>query len=146
MDYLRSRIHATDNWGNHVVANNDMSLIVPPPQILGNEAQPGAAANIFSPDMKAWYHVIILNNEDDTGFSAGTDDDARVVIRSTGYGPGGAVARVEWEVLVDGAIGLGRACTSYAQQNVDADGAGRNDCVTSRIDATDTATFNPNSP
>jgi ABC-type antimicrobial peptide transport system permease subunit len=97
MDYLRA--HAIPNFTLYVTPNN--SAPVSPAAILGNNIQPLSAGNPFSNDMRAWYSVMILNNRSDTGFVGGTDDDHSVVIYVTGYGPMGAVATLEWEVVSD---------------------------------------------
>ncbi len=71
------------------------------PGLPGNRAQPGASGNVFSPSMKAWYDVSVLNNRTDPGYLNGSDfedTDGRIVFRATGYGPGRASARVEVEV------------------------------------------------
>ncbi len=114
------------------------------PQIPGNGIRPGDARNPFGRDTKAWYEIHVLNNPEDSGLAAGIDTDARVIVRATGYGPGGSVARVEWEVMADGPIGLGRPCPGYAQGNLGADGAGVNDCERAITDQV--GIFNPNTP
>ncbi|MCA9679299.1 MAG: hypothetical protein H6708_31405 [Kofleriaceae bacterium] len=113
-----------------------------PAGIVGNEIGPGDVGNPLSPDMQAWYEVEILNNPTDTGLAAGDDTDGRIVIRSTGHGPDGAVAQVEWEVRSNFSGGTASHCPGYGQRGLAEDGAGRNDCLTT-IDATDTATYTP---
>ena len=78
--------------------------------------------------MQASFSVAIYNNRNDTGWAAGTDADKQIVIRSTGYGPNGAMAVIEWEISAANVTGLGRPCTSN-QKNQSEDGAGRNDCL-----------------
>lgn len=143
MDYLRKNIHDTDKWSALVVANNNEASLLAPGEIAGNEVRPGASGSLFSTDIRAWFKVEILNNLDDTGFAAGNDTDGRVILRSTGYGPNGTVARVEWTVSQSGVIGLGRPCPSYAQGGIDADGAGLNDCMGTITNTQTSFSINP---
>jgi hypothetical protein len=113
-----------------------------PPDIVGNQALPGTPENLFSTDITAWYEVEVLNNLDDDGYAVGDDEDGRVIIRSTGHGPSGTVARVEWQVGVQITGAGGRPCPGYGQKGMAEDGAGRNDCLTTIV-ATDVATFSP---
>lgn len=138
MDFLRSNVTG-GGWDAYVQPSNVNPLR--PTQIVGNEAAPGEAGNLFAADVNAWYEVEILNNVDDGGFIAGDDDDKRVIIRSTGHGPNGAVARVEWEVGVSSVRG-NRPCPSYGQKGMSEDGTGRNDCLTTIV-STDVATYTP---
>lgn len=142
MDYLRRRVHATTKWSDLVNAYNDPLLALT--DIPGNGILPGQPGNPFSADLKAWYEVTILNNRDDSGYAAGTDEDAQVILLVTGHGPGGTVAQIEWEVRAGGAIGRGTPCPTYAQQNMDAHGAGFNLCMGS-VDNT-VGTFSLNIP
>jgi hypothetical protein len=127
MDYLRRRVESTGGWSAFVNANN--SPIESPVDLPGNNVQPGQAGNPLSPELKAWYQVEIRNNVNDPGFAGGTDDDNQVILRVTGYGPNGTMAQIEWDVRAGGTIGLGRPCPTYAQGNIDADGAGLNECM-----------------
>jgi Tfp pilus assembly protein PilX len=72
-----------------------------PAGIPGNNRQPGTFGNLLSTDQRAWYQVRILNNLGDSGLSVvgGEDHDGVVLIDVTGYGPNGAMKRLEWEVL-----------------------------------------------
>lgn len=140
MEYLRQRVHSTDKWSSYVNPNNDP--IESPIDLPGNDKRPGEVGNLFSPQSNLWYKVEILNNRDDPGFPAG-NDDGRVIIRATGHGPGNTMAQVEWEVRQEGAVGQGAPCGSYAQGNVNADGAGRNDCISSNINSSDVGVFVP---
>ena len=125
IDYLRSHVHADINigWSDYVNAKN-----LPPfftEEIPGNRKKPGELGNLFSPDVQAWYDVVILNNLDDTtGFNIGEDHDQRVVIRSTGYGPGGAVAQIEVEITVRGLVGGLAPLEGGGQKNIDAANSG----------------------
>ena len=92
--------------------------------------------------MPGSYSVQILNNRSDSGYATGSDNDKRVVIRSTGYGPNGAVAVIEWEITAQNAVGVGRPCSVYSQKNESEDGSGRNDCL-GTLNTSDTATFRP---
>ncbi len=144
MDFLRKNVHDTDFWSAWVVANNNEGSLLAPSGIEGNEVKPGDAGNLFSADVRAWFKVEILNNRDDADFAVGNDEDGRVILRSTGYGPNGTVARVEWTVATPNAIGLGRPCPTYAQGGIDADGAGLNDCMgTINTGTTTTFSINP---
>jgi len=107
MDFLRRTFDASGgistSWGNYCTANNAAPLVPMAPFILSSDALPGDLANhnLFSADQQAWYHIDILNNPDDQGFATGTgtcDTDGILIIRSTGHGPQGSVAIVEWEV------------------------------------------------
>jgi hypothetical protein len=142
MDFLRTHVDTTDGWAAYVEPNNNNPQR--PTGITGNGAPPGDPSNLFGADMNAWYEVEILNNLDDGLFSSGGDDDDRVIIRSIGYGPTGAVAEVQWDVGVGSVTGQ-RPCPSYGQKGMAEDGAGRNDCL-STIVATDQATYNPGGP
>jgi hypothetical protein len=108
MNYLRRTFDATapggnkwTPWGIDLAANNLNVPYIPQARIPSNQVRPGALNNLFSPDQNAWYEVQLLNNRDDTGFTVGGgagDTDGVVIIRSTGHGPQGSVAIVEWEV------------------------------------------------
>jgi len=140
MDYLRHNVDAADKWSGFVEPSNTSPQS--PGDIVGNGVLPGYAGNLFAADVNAWYEVEILNNLDDNGFVAGDDTDGRVIIRSTGHGPDGAVAQVEWSVAVEISGGGGRPCPGYGQKGMSEDGTGRNDCL-STIVATDVATYTP---
>jgi hypothetical protein len=139
MDFLRRNINLTTGWKAYVSANNASP---PQPSLSGNNADVGTTGNLMSSDMPGWYSVQILNNRGDSGFATGDDNDKRVVIRSTGYGPNGAVAVIEWEITAQNALGLGRPCSVYSQKNESEDGSGRNDCL-GTLNTSDTATFRP---
>ena len=139
MDFLRKNVNLSTGWKNYISANNASP---PQPNLPGNNQPSGAAGNLFSSDTLGWYSVQVLNNRDDTGFATGDDNDKRVVIRSTGYGPDGAVAVIEWEITAQNVTGLGRPCSVYAQRNESEDDSGRNDCLGS-VNTSDTATFRP---
>ena len=140
MDFLRRNINLSSGWTAYVSASN-----ANPPQptgIAGNNADVGTTGNVFSTDMPGWYSVQILNNRSDSGYATASDNDKRVVIRSTGYGPNGAVAVIEWEITAQNAVGVGRPCSVYSQKNESEDGSGRNDCL-GTLNTSDTATFRP---
>jgi hypothetical protein len=142
-DFLRKNVNSTTKFSDFVNPSNTNPQ--KPSGIVGNGARPGEAGNLFSTDQNAWYEVEILNNLEDTGFAAGDDNDKTIIIRSTGHGPNGAVAQVEWYVRADAISGLGRPCPSYGQKGMAEDGAGRNDCLTTVV-STDVATYSPGSP
>jgi hypothetical protein len=142
-DFMRKNVNSTTKFSDFVNPSNTNPQ--KPSGIVGNGARPGEAGNLFSTDQNAWYEVEILNNLEDTGFAAGDDIDKTIIIRSTGHGPNGAVAQVEWYVRADAISGLGRPCPSYGQKGMAEDGAGRNDCLTTVV-STDVATYSPGGP
>jgi hypothetical protein len=139
MDYLRKNINLATGWAAFVSPSNGNP---PQPSVPGNNQDVGAAGNLFSSDIQGWYSVQVLNNRADSGYATGADNDKRVVIRSTGYGPNGAVAVVEWEITAQNVTGLGRPCSVYSQRDESEDGSGRNDCL-GALNTADTATFRP---
>lgn len=139
MDFLRKNVNLATGWKSYISPNNASP---PQPNLPGNNQLNGDAGNLFSTDVQGWYSVQILNNRGDTGFATGDDNDKRVVIRATGYGPNGAVAVIEWEITAQNVTGLGRPCSMYAQRNESEDDSGRNDCL-GTINTSDTATFRP---
>ena len=122
-DYLRGRVELTDGWSSFVNVNNNPPFTTN--EIPGNGKKDGEPGNLFSPDLKAWYEVVILNNLDDNpGFAAGNDTDHRVIIRSTGHGPAGTIARIEVEIHAGGVIGGQAPPCAYSQESQCADNAG----------------------
>lgn len=97
MDYLRTHTDPVTYWSAFVDGNNNNPPAFP---MQSNDKPPGDPDNPFSTDQHAWYHVEILNNRDDPSYGGGApnDTDCRVIIRSTGHGPQGSVAIVEWDV------------------------------------------------
>jgi Tfp pilus assembly protein PilX len=73
------------------------------PTFAGNNVQPDATGNPFSADQNAWYVVKIVNNRNELSGNLATDTDRQVIIRSTGHGPLGSLAIIEWEVRWDDA-------------------------------------------
>ena len=96
MDFLRGQ-RALD-WSGFLTVGNAEPR--PPLPFPSNGAQPGTPNNLFSADQNAWYQVEALNNRNDPGFqpTSNTDTDKQLILRSTGHGPQGSVAIVEWEV------------------------------------------------
>jgi len=148
MDFLRKNIvfepAKGGHWPNTYVSANNAS----PPILLeipGNQKLPGDPSNLLSPSMNAWFEVELLNDREDLGFPTGEEKNGRIIIRSTGHGPDGATAVVEWDVSAAGANAFAKPCPSYGQKGMAEDGAGRNDCL-STIDSTQTATFTPGGP
>ena len=139
MDFLRKNVNLTTGWKNYISPSNTSPQ---QPNLPGNNQLNGAAGNLFSADIMGWYSVTVLNNRSDTGYASGNDNDKRIVIRSTGYGPNGAVAVIEWEITAQNVTGLGRPCSVYAQRNESEDDSGRNDCL-GTLNTGDTATFRP---
>ena len=144
MDFLRRNVKTVPIYFSELVEPDNISP-QRPTGIVGNLALPGAAGNLFSTDMNAWYEVEILNNRDDPGYAIGDDTDERVIIRATGHAANGAMAQVEWQVRANAVTGLGRPCPTYAQRGMAEDGAGRNDCL-STVVSTDVATYSPSGP
>ena len=111
MDFLRQKFDATGvapyagatSWSRYITPNNDPnSLVVMSAFIPSSDAAPGTPNNPFDGDQQAWFNIQLLNNRDDQSFGAGgadtNDTDGIVIIRSTGHGPQGSVAIIEWEV------------------------------------------------
>lgn len=140
MDFLRDSVNSSTRFTTMVSANNDAPMS--PAAILGNGVQPGVTGNVFSPSLRAWYSVQLLNNREDPGYATGSDEDAAIIIRATGYGPGGATAILEWKVQATGLSAVGRPCPGYGQKGLSEDGSGRNDCM-GAINLSDTATYRP---
>lgn len=136
MDYLRGVIDPTTGFTTLLQSGSPS-----PDEIVGNNKQSGETGNPFSTDMHAYYRVEISNNRGDSGFATNVDNDKRVVIRSTGYGPDGAVAVIEWDVSSAGGR-VTRPCPVYAQKGQSEDNAGRNDCL-GTIDTTQSGSFAP---
>jgi hypothetical protein len=74
-----------------------------PPPFPQNNAQPGDLDNPFSPEMNAWFSVVLRNNRSDPSNNPNDDDDHQVILESTGHGPQNSVAVIEWEVREDAA-------------------------------------------
>jgi hypothetical protein len=147
MDYLRKNIVINGGFGTwpstFVSANN-----AAPPQLVdipGNNKLPGDPANLFSAQQGAWYTVEILNNRGDGGFATGVDQDGDLIIRSTGHGPDGATAQLEWEINGNKSASPTTPCPSYGQKDMAENGAGANDCL-STVSASSTATYRPGGP
>jgi len=139
MDYLRGVINTTTGWGALISASN--GTIQAPAAIVGNDKIFGDAQNPFSSDVNAAYHVEILNDRSDTGYASGLDNNKRVIIRATGYGPDGATAIIEWDVQAAGGQ-IRKPCDVYPQQGQSEDNSGVNDCL-GAFDATAGDVFTP---
>jgi Tfp pilus assembly protein PilX len=98
IDFLRSNFAGNAAWSGLVNANNDPLKTLGFPELSSSGALPGTPDNPFSPDQNAWFSVQLINNLDDPGLATGDDTDAQIIIRSTGHGPQGSVAIVEWEI------------------------------------------------
>jgi Tfp pilus assembly protein PilX len=108
MDYLRKRYRAADKWSAFVNPNNSPPFLLSnaPGEMPSNGAQPpigptDPTVNLLSTDQNAWYSVVILNNGSDLNFATApgnNDADGRIIIQSTGHGPQGSLAIIEWEV------------------------------------------------
>jgi len=140
MDSLRVQFDLAAHWSALVTPDNQD---VEASTLAGNGAMPGETANLFSSDRESWYEVEIRNNVSDPGFAGGTDDDSRVVIRSTGHGPNGARVILEVEVSGRGLLSdPNQVCAGYGQRGLDADGSGRDDCM-GVVDSGSQASFRP---
>jgi len=139
MDFLRKNVNLASGWSAFITASN---VNPPSPALPGNNVATGVSGNLFSADVMGSYSVQVYNNRSDTGYATGADNDKRVIIHSTGYGPNGSIAIIEWEITGQNVTGLGRPCTVYAQRDESEDGNGRNDCL-GVINTGDTATFRP---
>lgn len=105
MDALRKNFDVDPagktTWSLYVVSRNqapfaDLSVLIP-----SSGARPGDPNNLFGPDQNAWFEIVLLNNRDDDSFGTGTganETDAKIIIRSTGHGPQGSLAIIEWEI------------------------------------------------
>jgi type II secretory pathway pseudopilin PulG len=99
IEFLRTHFDPVNAWGPYVGPYSD-PLVLDPSNFRANDALPGDPNNPFSTDQNAYFHVEVINNHDanwGTG-SGGIDTDARVFVRSTGHGPQGSLAIVEWEI------------------------------------------------
>lgn len=76
----------------YVTHGNSFAGVEVSPTIFGNNVAPGTVGSPFSNDQNASYSVVILPSPRIAG---------RYVIRSTGYGPQGTTAILEWEVQWD---------------------------------------------
>lgn len=110
MEFLRSGTNFDSDlgWGRFVSPDGvpkALTII----ELPSNGALPGTPNNLFSPDLNAWFLVELVNNRSDDHYKStptpgpgyanpDNDHDGVVIIRSTGNGPQGSVAVVEWEV------------------------------------------------
>lgn len=140
IDYLRRQTEEAVPWSALVSPSN--TAPISPSDAIGNGVMNGDSGNPFSADTQAWYEIEILNNETDPGFALGEDRDNRLIIRSTGHGPDGTTAKVEWEVRNNNTGTGGQHCPTYGQRGLAEDGAGRNDCL-STIDASVMESYTP---
>jgi hypothetical protein len=92
MEFLRL------NCNFNLVVSPSNSAPVSPAAILGNFAPPGDPANVFAPELQSWYTVTILNNENDSGFTAGTDNDRDLILQVVGHGPNQAQSTIQVEI------------------------------------------------
>jgi Tfp pilus assembly protein PilX len=101
MEFLRKNFALANGWSAYVQPRNDPPFALSAVNLPSSGALPESPDNLFSPDQNAWFSIEILNNRSDPGFAAaaGSNDmDGQVIIRSTGRGPQGSVAIIEWEV------------------------------------------------
>jgi hypothetical protein len=103
MEFLREPGHFATNqgWGAYMLPNG-APRDLQPSELPSNHAPPGSLNNIFSPDMNASFDVVLINNRSDPHYASpapnDNDNDGVVIIQSTGHGPQGSVAVIEWEV------------------------------------------------
>lgn len=105
MDFLRKNFDidpaGKTTWSTYVVSLNQAPLVDMSTPIPSSGARPGSPNNLFDPDQNAWFEIVLLNNPDDPAFRVGTganETDGKVIIRSTGHGPQGSLAIIEWEI------------------------------------------------
>jgi hypothetical protein len=122
LEFLRTNVDVESVYSAFVSPNN--AEIQSPSGIFGNNLQPGQAGHPFAAATSglelAWYHVEILNNRSDPKFGEGLDDDATVVLRSTGHGPDGSVAVIEYEVSAPEDVVANICRNEYAQRGINA--------------------------
>jgi len=144
--YLRQNFVTGSYWTAFVNPSNQNPET--PDALPGNGIEAGEGGSLLSDDSNTWYSVTILNNPSDPQFAAGLDGDGHVILRSTGYGPNGAISIVEVEVtpngggLAGGGVTVSRPCPGYGQRGMSGDNAGRNDCLSS-VDKTVVSTYKP---
>jgi hypothetical protein len=103
MEFLRDPAHfdLVNGWAAYVPQDGAPRTLLTA-ELPSNGALSGSPNNLFSPDMNSFFVVEIVNNRSDAhylGFAPPlSDDDGIVIIRSTGHGPQGSLAVVEWEV------------------------------------------------
>jgi Tfp pilus assembly protein PilX len=100
IEFLRTNYVEGPSPGHWNAYTHQSNNVIEVPAFPSNGAQPGTSNNPFSLDQNAWFNVEILNNLSDPGYGSGSDNDqdGQVIIRSTGHGPQGSVAIIEWEV------------------------------------------------
>ncbi|HEY4176016.1 MAG TPA: hypothetical protein VGM90_04265 [Kofleriaceae bacterium] len=141
MDYLRANVNQTTGWTTVGLTGSNVNPPAPA-AIYGNDKPVGDANNPFSTDTQAWYHVEILNDRADSGYTTGTDSNKRVIIRATGYGPDNASAIIEWDVQSSGTP-VQTPCQNN-QKNQAGDNSAVNECLTGgTLDTSQQATFSP---
>lgn len=106
MEYLRNTYDGVEHWSEYVNADGTPFLISNAAgEMPSNGALPETANNVLSADQNASYTVVLLNNRNDPSPVGGPiDGDGQVIIQSTGRGPQGALAIVEWEVRFDDTV------------------------------------------
>jgi hypothetical protein len=103
MNMLRGPASYVDpnGWSQFVLPANIGVVPLGAPLLPSSGAFPGTPNNPFGADQNAWYSVEIFNNRDDPWFARPAqpnDGDGIIIIRSTGRGPQGSVAILEWQV------------------------------------------------
>ena len=106
MNFLRNHFSSApgtpySSWSAYLKQGNANVVSVPTTDIPSNDVLPGLPNNLFSADQRAWFDIQFYNNRNDPLFAAPDgqcDGDGRLIIRTTGHGPQGSVAIIEWEV------------------------------------------------
>ncbi|CAN5891734.1 hypothetical protein BH11MYX2_BH11MYX2_24220 [soil metagenome] len=141
MDYLRGQVNTTTGWTSVGLSGSNLTPPVPT-GVYGNDKPIGDPQNPFSTDTQAWYHVEILNDRADSGYLTGLDNNKRVIIRVTGYGPDNAAAIIEWDVQASGTP-VESPCQNN-QKNQAGDNSAVNECLTGgTLNTSAQATFSP---
>jgi hypothetical protein len=106
MNFLRNHFTSTpgtqySSWSAYLKRGNLNVVSVPTTDIPSNDVLPGLPNNLFDADQNAWFDIQFYNNRNDPLFAAPDaqcDGDGRLIIRTTGHGPQGSIAILEWEV------------------------------------------------
>jgi hypothetical protein len=144
LEYLRTSCETNGAFFSNLVEPNNVNPVMPV-EIAGNDKKPGEAGNLFTIDTDIWYQVQILNNITDSGYAAGNDSDAIVVLRARGYGPNNTQAVIEVEVRNDTCIAT--YCSGdYAQENISAQNNATTVCAVAIDLAGGTRVLTPGGP
>ncbi|MBC7974786.1 MAG: hypothetical protein H7138_07340 [Myxococcales bacterium] len=104
MAFLRepANFDAANGWSAYVTQNGEPTELT---ALVSHNKPPGDLDNELSPDQNAYFFIELINNRSDPnyvqppgGVGPANDKDGIVIIRSTGHGPQGSTAVIEWEV------------------------------------------------